>query len=209
MENCLSVLTGSANDYTNEASFPRTDWVQFCTPSEKEGPNGSLNEQATPGTMIGESEYVCLRERIAQDSTSVRRGYWLRGTKVKCKSALGERESLPGGRGSLRGPPGRVLGKGRSGYETQIRIRRYRCGIPRCVDRTPTVRERVDALSAPTACDPGDINYNLCLAITDRMADQQVRIDLVWYGTWATVGLILVLMVVDLWRRGWNFEGKI
>lgn len=60
-----------------------------------------------------------------------------------------------------------------------------------------------------TACDSADINYNLCMAITDRMAEEQVRLDLAWYGAWAIVGLLLVLIVVELWRRAWNFEGKI
>lgn len=60
-----------------------------------------------------------------------------------------------------------------------------------------------------TGCDPSDINYNLCLALTQRIDEQQTRLDLVWWGCWALVGLMLVLLLVDLWRRAWDFEGKL
>jgi len=60
-----------------------------------------------------------------------------------------------------------------------------------------------------TSCDPADINYNLCLAITDRMADDSHRLDLAWWGVWGVVGLLLVLIIVPMWLSAWGFERKV
>lgn len=60
-----------------------------------------------------------------------------------------------------------------------------------------------------TGCDPADINYNLCMALTDRMAEDSQRLQLLWWGVWALVGLTLVLLIAPLFFRAWSFEAKI
>lgn len=55
-----------------------------------------------------------------------------------------------------------------------------------------------------TGCEVGDVNYNLCLVLVDRLADQQQRLDLIWWGGWAAVGLLLVLIVATAWFRSWR-----
>lgn len=60
-----------------------------------------------------------------------------------------------------------------------------------------------------TDCLVGDVNYNLCVVMTERMAQQQERLDLIWYGSWALVGLMFVLLLATKWysvfkvTRGW------
>lgn len=44
-------------------------------------------------------------------------------------------------------------------------------------------------------CTPDDINYQLCAALVARLDEQQTRLDLIWYGGWALVGLTLVALV--------------
>lgn len=46
-----------------------------------------------------------------------------------------------------------------------------------------------------TGCATGDVNYNLCVVLTERLAEQQDRLDLVWFGAWALVGLALLAAV--------------
>lgn len=55
-----------------------------------------------------------------------------------------------------------------------------------------------------TSCDPADINFNLCQVLVDRLADQQDRLDLIWWGAWAVAGLLLALLIAPLWLRTWR-----
>lgn len=55
-----------------------------------------------------------------------------------------------------------------------------------------------------TSCDSADINYNLCQVLVDRIAEQQQRLDLVWWGVWGAIGLLLVLVVASVWFRSWR-----
>lgn len=59
-----------------------------------------------------------------------------------------------------------------------------------------------------TGCDPADINYNLCQALIDRLADEQQRLDLVWWAAWALVGFCFVAIAAYWWRGAWGLEGK-
>jgi hypothetical protein len=60
-----------------------------------------------------------------------------------------------------------------------------------------------------TDCLAGDVNYNLCVVLTERVAEQQQRLDLLWWGVWALVGLTLVLLIVPFWRAAFGHERQV
>jgi hypothetical protein len=39
--------------------------------------------------------------------------------------------------------------------------------------------------------------------------DDHHRLDLMWWGVWALVGLALVSLIAAPWYRAWNYEGKL
>lgn len=53
-------------------------------------------------------------------------------------------------------------------------------------------------------CLTGDVNENLCRVLVERIADQQERLDLLWWGVWAIVGLLFVLIIAEAWFRSWK-----
>jgi len=70
-----------------------------------------------------------------------------------------------------------------------------------------------------TSCTSGDVNYNLCLnsnerleyiaselsIIDDNTVDQSSQSKAQWEGSWAAVGLLLVLIISTQWQRAWKF----
>jgi hypothetical protein len=47
-------------------------------------------------------------------------------------------------------------------------------------------------------------------ATTATLSDEDHhRLDLMWWGVWALVGLAFVSIIAAPWWRAWNFEGKL
>lgn len=41
------------------------------------------------------------------------------------------------------------------------------------------------------------------------LTEQQHRLDLIWWGAWALIGLTFVSLVAALWFRSWGIAGKL
>jgi len=48
-------------------------------------------------------------------------------------------------------------------------------------------------------CTVTDINYELCTVFVEKMQEQQERLDLIWWGAWGCLGLLLVVLIAGKW----------
>jgi len=72
-----------------------------------------------------------------------------------------------------------------------------------------TVLASIDGkLDSPLAvtCDETCVNSAVEATLSD---EDHHRLDLMWWGVWAIVGLTLVLLIATPWYRAWNIEGKL
>lgn len=64
-------------------------------------------------------------------------------------------------------------------------------------ERLAAIDARLEAMDDAT---PGTAAQRVALSAPDRE-----RLDLAWYGMWAVVGLLLVLLVSQKWYGAWRF----
>jgi outer membrane murein-binding lipoprotein Lpp len=69
-----------------------------------------------------------------------------------------------------------------------------------------------DRLHADMSTLDTDLNATSGAPVSGTVAlspDDATRLDLVWWGAWALVGLAFVGLIVGVWYRAWGFEGKL
>jgi hypothetical protein len=48
-----------------------------------------------------------------------------------------------------------------------------------------------------------------CAVQAERLEAIYDAANLAWWGAWALVGLLLVVLLAPFWRAAWGFEGKL
>jgi len=72
-----------------------------------------------------------------------------------------------------------------------------------------TAGAAVPSWTYPCASDPNPGACERLTFLAETADADSDRLDLAWWGTWALVGLVLVLLFAPSWFRAWGLEGKL
>jgi len=71
------------------------------------------------------------------------------------------------------------------------------------------VSASVPTWTYPCAAEPNPGACERLTYLAEQTDENRHRLDLAWWGTWALVGLLLILIIAPGWFRAWGFEGKL
>jgi len=71
-------------------------------------------------------------------------------------------------------------------------------------ERLTYIAEQTDVMVAALAA----MQTSVDLVATHQTEDRH-RLDLIWWGAWALVGLVFVGLIAERWYRAWGIEGKV